>query len=134
MNTAAPRIKLHVITSQSPALIGRAARLLAARQVPVEIGATFIKFPRGDGRADQAALDLKEAGFRVLTSMDFFIAETDQNLSDRCAEELKKEAPKPHVHGPGCGHDHHHEHHHDHGHDHGHDHPRDHGHDHDHKH
>ncbi len=133
MNTAAPRIKLYVITSQSPALIGRAARLLAARQVPVEIGPTFIKFPRGDGPADEAALDLKEAGFRVLTSMDYFVAETDQNLSDRCAEALQTEAPKPHVHGPGCGHDHGHDHHHD-DHHHDHDHHHGHGHDHDHKH
>lgn len=142
MNQPGIRRKIHVITSQNATLIGRAVRLLASRGIDVEIGSTFVKFARGEPGPDQAAQDLKSAGFRVLTSMDVFEADTDGNLAEKSASLLAADAPKGHVHGPGCGHDHahdescnhpDHQHGHDHGHGHGHDH--DHSHDHgDHKH
>jgi hypothetical protein len=37
-------------------------------------------------------------GFRVLTSMDQFLPETDANMAE-------ENTPKGHVHGPGSGHD-----------------------------
>lgn len=127
MNTASPpaaaaaRIKLHVVTSSSPAILLRVVRYLSSRQIAVEVGNNFVKFPRAEQAADDAAAALKAMGFRILTSMDQFAPEADTNIGERCAALLAEErAPKGHVHGPDCGHDHHHDH--DHGHDHRHDH------------
>ena len=127
MNTASPpaaaaaRIKLHVVTSSSPAILLRVVRYLSSRQIAVEVGNNFVKFPRAEQAADDAAAALKAMGFRILTSMDQFAPEADTNVGERCAALLAEErAPKGHVHGPDCGHDHDHDH--DHGHDHGHDH------------
>lgn len=129
------RVKLHVYTSSSPALLLRVVRYLNQRQILVEVGNNFVKFPRAQEDADQAAATLKTMGFRVLTSMDQFDPEHDSNIQQRSAAVLTEEnTPKGHVHGPDCGHDHHHDEHcsHDHHHDHGHGH--DHHHDHGHKH
>lgn len=125
------RAKLHVVTSTSAVLLLRVVRFLASRSIAVEVGASFVKFPRGEAAADEAAAALKSMGFRVLTSMDQFDPETDQNMAAKSAAILEEEnTPKGHVHGPGCGHDHH-----DHDHDHGHHHDdHSHGHKHDHKH
>ncbi len=127
MNTASPppaaaaRIKLHVVTSSSPAILLRVVRYLSSRQIAVEVGNNFVKFPRAEQAADDAAAALKAMGFRILTSMDQFAPEADTNVGERCAALLAEErAPKGHVHGPDCGHDHDHDH--DHGHDHRHDH------------
>ncbi len=129
------RAKLHVVTSTSAVLLLRVVRFLASRSIAVEVGASFVKFPRGEAAADEAAAALKAMGFRVLTSMDQFDPEADQNMAAKSAAILEEEnTPKGHVHGPGCGHDHHdhdHSHHHD---DHTHDHSHDHDHKHDHKH
>jgi hypothetical protein len=127
-----PRIKLYVYTSGQAQLLMRVVRFLAARDIAVEIGNNFVKFPRGEAAGDEAASALKEIGFRVLTSMDYFHAEIDQGMREKSAALLAEEnTPKGHVHGPGCGHQHH-----EHGpgcdHDHGHGH--DHHHDHNHKH
>jgi hypothetical protein len=129
MNTASPpaaaaaRIKLHVVTSSSPAILLRVVRYLSSRQIAVEVGNNFVKFPRAEQAADDAAAALKAMGFRILTSMDQFAPEADTNVGERCAALLAEErAPKGHVHGPDCGHDHDHDHDHDHGHDHRHDH------------
>jgi urease accessory protein len=124
---AGPRLKLYVVTSQTPVLLMRVVRFLAKQSVATELGNGFVKFPRGDDTADQAATALKAMGFRVLTSMDQFVADTDDNMADSSAQALAEEnTPKGHVHGPGCGHDHR-----DHGHGHDHDHSHD---DHDHSH
>lgn len=127
MNTASPppaaaaRIKLHVVTSSSPAILLRVVRYLSSRQIAVEVGNNFVKFPRAEQAADDAAAALKAMGFRILTSMDQFAPEADTNVGERCAALLAEErAPKGHVHGPDCGHDHDHDH--DHGNDHRHDH------------
>lgn len=129
MNTASPpaaaaaRIKLHVVTSSSPAILLRVVRYLSSRQIAVEVGNNFVKFPRAEQAADDAAAALKAMGFRILTSMDQFTPEADTNVGERCAALLAEErAPKGHVHGPDCGHDHDHDHDHDHGHDYRHDH------------
>lgn len=148
MNSASPlaaaaaRVKLHVLTSSSPAVLLRVVRYLSSQQIAVEVGNNFVKFPRAEQAADDAAAALKAMGFRTLTSMDQFAPEADANIGERCAALLAEEqAPKGHVHGPDCGHDHHHDHHHDHGHhthghshDHGHEHKHEHEHDHDHGH
>ena len=127
MNTASPpaaaaaRIKLHVVTSSSPAILLRVERYVSSRQLAVEVGNNVVKFPRAEQAADDAAAALKAMGFRILTSMDQFAPEADTNVGERCAALLAEErAPKGHVHGPDCGHDHDHDH--DHGHDHRHDH------------
>ena len=118
---AAARVKLHVVTSSSPAILLRVVRYLSSRQIAVEVGNNFVKFPRAEQAADDAAAALKAMGFRILTSMDQFAPEADTNVGERCAALLAEErAPKGHVHGPDCGHDHDHDH--DHGHDHRHDH------------
>ena len=131
---AAARVKLHVVTSSSPAILLRVVRYLSSRQIAVEVGNNFVKFPRADQAADDAAAALKAMGFRILTSMDQFAPEADANIGERCAALLAEEqAPKGHVHGPDCGHDHGHHHDHDHQHHgHSHDHDHDHGHDHSH--
>ena len=131
---AAARVKLHVLTSSSPAILLRVVRYLSSRQIAVEVGNNFVKFPRADQAADDAAAALKAMGFRILTSMDQFAPEADANIGERCAALLAEEqAPKGHVHGPDCGHDHGHHHDHDHQHHgHSHDHDHDHGHDHSH--
>jgi hypothetical protein len=119
------RIKLHVYTSTVPVLLLRVVRFLASRSIPMEVGASFVKFPRGEATADDAAAGLKAMGFRVLTSMDQFEPDTDQTMANRSAALLEEEnTPKGHVHGPGCGHDHHddHDHQHDHQHEQKHDH------------
>ena len=135
---AGPRIKLHVVTSQTPALLMRVVRFLASRSIDAELGNGFVKFPRGDDSADLAAASLKTMGFRVLTSMDQFLPDTDANMAEKSAAALSEEnTPKGHVHGPGCGHDHHehgHSHDHEHTHDHKHGHSHDDDHDHDHQH
>ena len=41
------RIKLHVISSTQPATLMRVVRFLVARQIPIECGNQFVKFPRG---------------------------------------------------------------------------------------
>jgi len=118
---AAARVKLHVVTSSSPAILLRVVRYLSSRQIAVEVGNNFVKFPRAEQAADDAAAALKAMGFRILTSMDQFAPETDANIGERCAALLAEEqAPKGHVHGPDCGHDHDHDHGHDHNHDHSH--------------
>ncbi len=131
---AAARVKLHVLTSSSPAILLRVVRYLSSRQIAVEVGNNFVKFPRAEQAADDAAAALKVMGFRILTSMDQFAPEADANIGERCAALLAEEqAPKGHVHGPDCGHDHGHHHDHDHQHHgHSHDHDHDHGHDHSH--
>lgn len=131
---AAARVKLHVVTSSSPAILLRVVRYLSSRQIAVEVGNNFVKFPRTQQAADDAAAALKVMGFRILTSMDQFAPEADANIGERCAALLAEEqAPKGHVHGPDCGHDHGHHHDHDHQHHgHSHDHDHDHGHDHSH--
>ena len=131
---AAARVKLHVVTSSSPAILLRVVRYLSSRQIAVEVGNNFVKFPRAEQAADDAAGALKAMGFRILTSMDQFAPEADANIGERCAALLAEEqAPKGHVHGPDCGHDHGHHHDHDHQHHgHSHDHDHDHGHDHSH--
>ena len=144
MNSASPlaaaaaRVKLHVLTSSSPAVLLRVVRYLSSQQIAVEVGNNFVKFPRAEQAADDAAAALKAMGFRILTSMDQFAPEADTNIGERCAALLAEErAPKGHVHGPDCGHDHHHDEHcgHDHGHPHDHDHDHQHhGHSHDHDH
>jgi len=109
------------VTSSSPAILLRVVRYLSSRQIAVEVGNNFVKFPRAEQAADDAAAALKAMGFRILTSMDQFAPEADTNVGERCAALLAEErAPKGHVHGPDCGHDHDHDH--DHGHDHRHDH------------
>jgi len=95
---AGPRIKLHVVTLQTPTLLMCVVRFFASRSIDAELGNGFVKFPRGDDRADQAAASLKIMGFRVLTSMDQFLPETDANMAE-------ENTPKGHVHGPGSGHD-----------------------------
>lgn len=118
---AAARVKLHVVTSSSPAILLRVVRYLSSRQIAVEVGNNFVKFPRAEQPADDAAGALKAMGFRILTSMDQFAPEADANIGERCAALLAEEqAPKGHVHGPDCGHDHDHDHGHDHNHDHSH--------------
>ena len=131
---AAARVKLHVLTSSTPAILLRVVRYLSSRQIAVEVGNNFVKFPRAEQAADDAAAALKAMGFRILTSMDQFAPEADANIGERCAALLAEEqAPKGHVHGPDCGHDHGHHHDHDHQHHgHSHDHDHDHGHDHSH--
>ena len=131
---AAARVKLYVVTSSSPAILLRVVRYLSSRQIAVEVGNNFVKFPRAEQAADDAAAALKAMGFRTLTSMDQFAPEADANIGERCAALLAEEqAPKGHVHGPDCGHDHGHHHDHDHQHHgHSHDHDHDHGHDHSH--
>jgi hypothetical protein len=131
---AAARVKLHVVTSSSPAILLRVVRYLSSRQIAVEVGNNFVKFPRAEQAADDAAAALKAMGFRTLTSMDQFAPEADANIGERCAALLAEEqAPKGHIHGPDCGHDHGHHHDHDHQHHgHSHDHDHDHGHDHSH--
>ncbi len=131
---AAARVKLHVVTSSSPAILLRVVRYLSSHQIAVEVGNNFVKFPRTQQAADDAAAALKAMGFRILTSMDQFAPEADANIGERCAALLAEEqAPKGHVHGPDCGHDHGHHHDHDHQHHgHSHDHDHDHGHDHSH--
>lgn len=130
-STSAPnaRVKLHVYTSGSSLLLMRVVRYLSQRGVAVELGNNFVKFPRAQHEADEAAGALKAMGFRILTSMDQFSPDQDAGMPSACAELLQQEnTPKGHVHGPGCGHDHHHDEHCGHpGHDHHH-------HDHDHKH
>ena len=139
------RIKLHVYTSSSPILLLRVVRFLAQRAVAVEIGNNFVKFPRTDSLSDQAAVELKTMGFRVLTSMDQFTPEADHLMQVASATLLSQEnTPKGHVHGPDCGHDHVHDagcghthdhaHEHSHAHDHAHDHVHDHSHTHEHSH
>lgn len=153
------RIKLHVITSQQTAALLRAARLLTAAGIPLEAGANFIKFPRGEQSTDALAASLKAMGFKPLPTIDEFTAETNDNCGERVGALLAAEqATKPkhdcgHDHAPGeaCnhghshddhghGHAHSHDHHHDHQGDHGHSHSHDHdhkgccGHDHDHQH
>jgi len=132
MTDPAPqRTKIHVVTAAQPTLLLRVVRLLSQRGIPVEVGATFVKFPRSQPVSDQAADDLKAMGFKVLPSIDELGPETDGNMAARSAAALETErAPKGHVHGPGCGHDHHE---HDHGHAHDHD-GHGHGDDHDHHH
>ncbi|MFM7966739.1 MAG: hypothetical protein ACKPBE_09835 [Betaproteobacteria bacterium] len=118
---AAARVKLHFVTSSSPAILLRVVRYLSSRQIAVEVGNNFVKFPRAEQAADDAAGALKAMGFRILTSMDQFAPEADANIGERCAALLAEEqAPKGHVHGPDCGHDHDHDHGHDHNHDHSH--------------
>ena len=131
---AAARVKLYVVTSSSPAILLRVVRYLSSRQIAVEVGNNFVKFPRAEQAADDAAAALKAMGFRILTSMDQFAPEADAKIGERCAALLAEEqAPKGHVHGPDCGHDHGHHHDHDHQHHgHSHDHDHDHGHDHSH--
>ncbi len=131
---AAARVKLYVVTSSSPAILLRVVRYLSSRQIAVEVGNNFVKFPRTQQAADDAAAALKAMGFRILTSMGQFAPEADANIGERCAALLAEEqAPKGHVHGPDCGHDHGHHHDHDHQHHgHSHDHDHDHGHDHSH--
>ena len=125
-----PRIKLYVYTSGQAQLLMRVVRFLAARNIAVEIGNNFVKFPRGEAAGDEAAASLKEIGFRVLTSMDHFHAEKDHDMKEKSALLLAEEnTPKGHVHGPGCGHEHH-----EHGPGCGHDHDHGHGHHHDHDH
>ncbi len=135
---AGSRTKLHIYSSQNPALLLRVVRFLSAQGIPVELGNTFVKFPRGETAADNAAAAVKAMGFRVLTSMDAFDPDQDTNMASRSKQLLDDEnTPKGHVHGPGCGHDHHdHVHGPDCGHDHahGHSHDQKHGHTHDHKH
>lgn len=126
---AGVRAKLHVYTSGHALLLSRVVRFLAARNLPLELGNNFVKFPRAETAADQAAAELKAAGFRILTSVDVFSPETDAGIKETSAALLAAEnAPKGHVHGPGCGHDHHHDH------EHGHQHEHHHAHDHPHKH
>jgi hypothetical protein len=133
-NSTEQRIKIYVYSSQVPALLIRVSRFLIAKEIQIEAGNTFIKFPRGHAACDQAADQLKAMGFKVLPSIDQFIADDDSNLAQRSAAALEIEnTPKGHVHGPDCGHDHH-GHTHDHNHDHGHEHSHDHDHDHDHGH
>jgi urease accessory protein len=118
---AAARIKLHVLTSSSAVILLRVVRYLSSRQIAVEVGNNFVKFPRAEQAADDAAAALKAMGFRILTSMDQFAPDADANIGERCAALLAEEqAPKGHVHGPDCGHDHSHDHDHDHSHDHSH--------------
>ena len=141
---AQSRTKLHVYTSPSPALLLSVVRYLCSQQIAVEVGKNFVKFPRAEPRGDDAAAALKAMGFRVLTSMDQFDPDTDANMGERCAPLLAEEqAPKGHVHGPDCGHDHAghvhgpdcgHDHHHGKHGDHSHDHKHDHDHEHDHGH
>lgn len=133
--SAGNRAKLHVYTSAQAVLLARVARFLSARNIPVELGNNFVKFPRAEAAADQAAAELKAAGFRILTSMDVFSPETDADMKGASAALLAQEnTPKGHVHGPGCGHDHHHDETCGHDHQHGHSHDHSHGHNHDHKH
>lgn len=136
------RLKLHIVTSTDATVLQRLVRLLTAKGIALECGANFVKFPRGEAAPDAAAAELKEAGFRVLTSMDSFAPETDANWTERVQEALarEREARAHHCcddpthdhsqHGHS-NHDHtHHDHSHDHGHSHGHGHGHDHKHDH----
>lgn len=126
------RIKLHVITTSQPLLLSRLAQRLAADQIPLELGATFLKFPRGEAGGDGAATQLKAMGLKVLPTIDDFLPESADNFAARCepliaAEQAAQAAAHHHCehdheHGPGCGHDHNHDHHHDHGHSHDHEH------------
>ena len=140
------RAKLHIYSSQNPALLLRVVRFLTAQGIAVELGSTFVKFPRAEAKADEAASALKAVGFRILTSMDAFDPDQDANMALRSKALLDDEnTPKGHFHGPGCDHDHHdhdhqhgpdcgHDHHHDHKHEHKHEHGHGHGHKHDHDH
>lgn len=131
------RTKLYVYTSASALLLARVAAFLSRHGVQIELGASFIKFPRGSEPSDSAAAELKAMGFRILTGIDIFSPETDSEMAHRSEALLGIEnTPKGHVHGPGCGHDHSHgdacghDHSHDHSHDHDHAHNHNHGHDH----
>jgi hypothetical protein len=116
-NPTDQRIKLHVYSSQVPVLLLRVARFLASQGIAIEAGNHFVKFARGNEPGDQAAAALKAMGFKVLPSMDIFQADDNHNMGQKSAAALEAEnTPKGHVHGPGCGHDHHD--HHDHGHEH----------------
>jgi hypothetical protein len=131
------RIKLHVISSTQPATLMRVVRFLVARQIPIECGNQFVKFPRGEAPADAAAERLKELGFRPLPSTDALEVETDANLADRVAASLAAERAEQAANccdDPNHNHGHDHDHSHDHDHKHDHDHSHDHDHKHDHKH
>ena len=140
------RVKLHLVTSQQPAVLIRLARFLNAHGVGFEAGATFIKFPRGEESADALLGPLKAAGFKPVPVIDDFMPETDANFEEGVKELLAQEAQAraaascghDHAAGEACGHDHDHAHSHDHGdghaHSHGHDHSHDHGHAHSHGH
>lgn len=139
MAPAANRIKLHVFTTASPLLLARVAAFLSRHEIQIELGASFLKFPRGLAHNDDLAAKLKNMGFRVLTGIDAFAPEEDAAMAQRSADLLQAEnAPRGHVHGPDCGHEHHHgdtgQHGHAHGHDHSHGHAHDHDHDQSHKH
>ena len=150
------RVKLHLVTSQQPAVLIRLARFLNAHGIGFEAGATFIKFPRGEEAADALLSQLKGAGFRPVPVMDDFTPETNGNFEEGVKGLLAQEAEVRaaascgHDHAPGeaCSHGHDHSHDHGHSHDHSHDHAHSHddghrhthdndhshGHHHDHKH
>ena len=131
------RVKLHLVTSQQPAVLIRLARFLNAHGVGFEAGATFIKFPRGEESADALLGPLKAAGFKPVPVIDDFTPETNANFEEGVKELLDQEAQAraaascghDHAAGETCGHDHDdtHSHGHDHSHDHGHTHGHDHG-------
>ena len=132
------RVKLHLVTSQQPAVLIRLARFLNAHGVGFEAGATFIKFPRGEESADALLSLLKAAGFKPVPVIDDFTPETNANFEEGVKELLDQEAQAraaascghDHAAGEACGHDHAHDHDHSHSHDHGDGHTHDHGHDH----
>ena len=128
------RVKLHLVTSQQPAVLIRLARFLNAHGIGFEAGATFIKFPRGEEAADALLGPLKAVGFKPVPVIDDFMPETDANFEEGVKELLAQEAQARAA--ASCGHDHDHSHGHDHSHDHGHahSHGHDHAHDHDHSH
>ena len=136
------RVKLHLVTSQQPAVLIRLARFLNAHGVGFEAGATFIKFPRGEESADALLSLLKAAGFKPVPVIDDFTPETNANFEEGVKELLDQEAQAraaascghDHAAGETCGHDHDHAHSHDHGDGHAHSHSHDHSHDHDHSH
>ena len=126
------RVKLHLVTSQQPAVLIRLARFLNAHGIGFEAGATFIKFPRGEEAADALLGPLKAVGFKPVPVIDDFTPETDANFEEGVKELLAQEAQARAA--ASCGHDHDHSHSHDHGdgHTHSHDHGDGHTHDHDH--
>jgi hypothetical protein len=99
-------VKLHIITTPEPLALLRLVRLLASEGVPCELGSSFVKFPRGDARADALAALAQSMGFKPVASMDRFSPDTQDNMAERVGP-LLAHHQHDHACGHDCGHDHH---------------------------
>jgi len=99
--------KLHIVTTPEPLALMRLVCLLASEGLPCELGTNFVKFPRGEEKADALAAFAQQLGFKPIASMDRFEPDTRENIESRVRPLLEH-----HQHSPGCdhgcGHDHHH--------------------------